>query len=60
MEEITESILDSLIASRKGDLEKLKLNMLKRDEVYYKLMGQHEGFIQALEILLDLIKNKDL
>lgn len=58
--EITESILNYLIASRKNDLEELKQNTMKRDEVYYLLMGQHEGFIQAMNTLLDLIKKEDL
>lgn len=57
---ITESTLNYLIASRKNDLEELKHNTTKRDEVYYLLMGQHEGFIQALNILLDLSKKEKL
>jgi hypothetical protein len=58
--ELSESTLNYLIASRKGDLEELQQSEMKRDEVYYLLMGQHQGFIQALEILTDLIKKEEL
>lgn len=58
--EITESILNCLLASRKVDIQQLKQNTKNRNEVYYLLIGQHEGFIQALNTLLDLIKKEDL
>ena len=58
--ELSESTLNYLIASRKGDLEVLLQSKMKRDEVYYLLMGQHEGFIQALEILTEFIKKEEL
>jgi hypothetical protein len=58
--ELSESVLNSLIASRKGDLEELQQSEMRRDEVYYLLFGQHQGFIQALELLTDLIKKEEL
>ena len=58
--DITESTLNYLIASRKAALEELKQSEMRRDEVYYLLKGQHDGFIQALEILTEFIKKEEL